>query len=198
VRVLVVAEAAGGTDPWWGDPVIAGGFLLLGAGLGFLFNWFSERRAARAKTKTRWDEELRQIAKSVVGAGTTIADLTSEHIALLAHDEVEKSSQRWDETGPRLERLRKRIEQHSIDLMLIGPEKVRDSGSRVAWAAVVVLGTLRECATSHTSRDEISGLIHEMNELRQSVWDFIDATRAHFGVESALRLVEKQVLDIGA
>jgi hypothetical protein len=44
--------------PWWGVPVVAGVFLVVGATLGFFFNWLLEGRRARREDQHKWDERL--------------------------------------------------------------------------------------------------------------------------------------------
>jgi len=52
--------------PWWGVPAIAGGFLILGAILGFLFNSINERRKEKREDSKKWNDELRLEAAQLV------------------------------------------------------------------------------------------------------------------------------------
>jgi len=57
------------TAPWWGVPVIAGSFLLLGTVVGFLFNRANEDRKAKRDRSLRWDDAIRgQCAEVIVAA----------------------------------------------------------------------------------------------------------------------------------
>ncbi len=52
--------------PWWGVPVVAGSFLIIGALLGFLFNWVLEGRKASRAEAIRWDADLRKYAAELI------------------------------------------------------------------------------------------------------------------------------------
>lgn len=58
------AEAA----PWWGVPVIAGAFLILGGAIGFWSNWRLEARKQTRAEALRWDADIRQYAAELLGA----------------------------------------------------------------------------------------------------------------------------------
>jgi hypothetical protein len=53
----VAAEA-----PWWGIPVVAGLFTLLGAALSQLVNYLIERGRRERQKAERWDQDLRECA----------------------------------------------------------------------------------------------------------------------------------------
>jgi len=54
--------------PWWGVPVIAGAFLILGAVLGFWSNWLLEARKQSRTEALRWDADIRQYSAELLGA----------------------------------------------------------------------------------------------------------------------------------
>ncbi|CAN7151616.1 hypothetical protein LJR044_002483 [Microbacterium foliorum] len=64
--LAIVAEAA--AAPWWGVPVVAGSFLLIGAALGFLFNWLLENRKQSRAEAIRWDSDIREYAADLISA----------------------------------------------------------------------------------------------------------------------------------
>lgn len=79
-----VADSAS-TAPWWGVPVIAGVFLLLGASLTFIYNTASERRrqsredrAEARKQAQRWDDQLRELAASAYTVVMKLEDAADE------------------------------------------------------------------------------------------------------------------------
>lgn len=49
------------TAPWWGVPVLAGGFTLLGVALSQLFTFLLEKTRAKRSEAQRWDADLRQL-----------------------------------------------------------------------------------------------------------------------------------------
>ncbi|MFJ9780146.1 hypothetical protein ACIRSS_11220 [Amycolatopsis sp. NPDC101161] len=54
-----LAPAAPGSAPWWGVPVIAGGFLLAGAVIAFLATSLSDRRRLNREDRRQWDRDIR-------------------------------------------------------------------------------------------------------------------------------------------
>ncbi|WP_148059134.1 hypothetical protein [Rathayibacter sp. PhB127] len=50
--------ATAGLAPWWGVPVVAGSFLILGAILGFVFNRVNESAKARREDSIRWTNNI--------------------------------------------------------------------------------------------------------------------------------------------
>lgn len=69
-----VSSAAPATPPWWGVPLLSGGFLVVGAVLGFLFNWLIERRKFRQTETVRWKSEIRQLVAEMIA----LADSTQK------------------------------------------------------------------------------------------------------------------------
>lgn len=54
--------------PWWGVPVIAGTFLLLGGVLSFLASRTNELAKQRRLESIRWDSDIRQLASEMISA----------------------------------------------------------------------------------------------------------------------------------
>jgi hypothetical protein len=52
--------------PWWGVPVLAGGFLVLGAILGFVFNSINDSRRARREDQNRWRDEVYRLGSEAL------------------------------------------------------------------------------------------------------------------------------------
>lgn len=46
------------TAPWWGVPLIAGGFLVVGAVLAFLATYITKNRELRRLDQARWDNDI--------------------------------------------------------------------------------------------------------------------------------------------
>lgn len=89
------ALVAASAQPWWGIPVIAGCFLLLGGALGavisFLSTRASDRRKAAREDEQRWDSEL------LARAGTMLSTLdilyeTNLHIQDSINDSITNGS----------------------------------------------------------------------------------------------------------
>jgi hypothetical protein len=65
------------TAPWWGVPVIAGGFLLIGAVLGFLFTSVADWRKHRREDRVQYRNLVLEVVIEVINAlnfmdGTTV------------------------------------------------------------------------------------------------------------------------------
>jgi hypothetical protein len=56
---LAPAAPVPGSAPWWGVPVIAGGFLLAGAVIAFVAISLSDRRRLKREDRRLWDREIR-------------------------------------------------------------------------------------------------------------------------------------------
>ncbi|WP_144268305.1 hypothetical protein [Demequina sp. NBRC 110055] len=56
----------GDAAPWWGVPVIAGGFLVLGAALGYWFNRLQDSRRAEREDVQRWDHRILELTTGVI------------------------------------------------------------------------------------------------------------------------------------
>lgn len=69
------ATAAVSTAPWWGVPVIAGSFLLLGAVLGFFFNRANDKSRAKREADARWLELVRTLSAAILAHAERIEDL---------------------------------------------------------------------------------------------------------------------------
>lgn len=63
---LLAQTAQGAQAPWWGVPVVAGVFLLLGGVLGFWSNWLLDGRKQKRSEYLRWDEDIRKYTSELV------------------------------------------------------------------------------------------------------------------------------------
>lgn len=70
---LLVDIMDGGSAPWWGVPVIAGVFLILGAAVGFWFNWQIESRKLSRIEAVRWDADIREYTAELISAERQLA-----------------------------------------------------------------------------------------------------------------------------
>jgi len=82
-EVLLSFESTIATPPpWWGVPVIAGSFLVLGAILGFLFNRANDKRKAKLEAAVRWHELVRTLSAAVFAHAAQIKELARENAEL--------------------------------------------------------------------------------------------------------------------
>jgi hypothetical protein len=61
-----------------GVPVIAGGFLIIGGLLTFLYSFIQERRGGRRESRLRWDDKIREFTAQLIAAIDAIDNL--EHV----------------------------------------------------------------------------------------------------------------------
>lgn len=166
---LACAEAASDVGaPWWGVPVVAGAFLLLGAILGFLFNWFLEGRKQKRELRARWDANLLDHTSAV----TTL----TKTLALAARDYHVFEKREFDEaTAPSAAKMHNAYGdlQRECDLLsLVAPPVVRDAAKKVmerAWPIVRL--------------KETDDLIEVYESLQDAADDLAAEVRKHFGIK---------------
>jgi hypothetical protein len=71
---LVVQIVGGEAAPWWGVPVIAGAFLLIGAVVAFLLNRSLEASKATREARTRWHTDVRSLGAEVLAIALQMTD----------------------------------------------------------------------------------------------------------------------------
>jgi hypothetical protein len=65
------AAAAVVSAPWWGAPILAGSFAVLGVLAGQLMSWASDQRKAKREDRLRWLTDRRHVYAAYL---TTLAD----------------------------------------------------------------------------------------------------------------------------
>jgi hypothetical protein len=82
--VTIIATTASVTAPWWGVPIIAGAFTVVGALIGQGSSYWLERRREHQRHRRRWDTELRDLSIQILEASDRLAgmDLTREKITI--------------------------------------------------------------------------------------------------------------------
>jgi hypothetical protein len=68
---MIAAEAAAGA-PWWGVPLIAGLFTILGVGAAQVVAWTMDKRKARREDERRWLQDRRQVYAAFLNAATKV------------------------------------------------------------------------------------------------------------------------------
>lgn len=73
----LLIEVVGGSDgaPWYGDAVVAGSFLLLGAILAFVFNLIQDKRRVKQERINALTEELVELAAEFIALGSKFSTL---------------------------------------------------------------------------------------------------------------------------
>lgn len=154
----MLIEIVGGEGaPWWGVPVVAGVFLLLGGVLGFWFNRVNEDRKEKAALSTRFLDQLLEVCAEQSGRTNEITNLNRKILA---------AAKEWDET--KLDELNELYETRNAEmdlllegswtLELIAPKPIRDASLHLLKMAMV------------------AALSHEPAKLEPALKDLTDAT----------------------
>ena len=69
------AAATAVAAPWWGVPVVAGTFLIVGAVLGFFFNRANENRKTAREDQLRWHDQVRQLSAEATAVARHVGEL---------------------------------------------------------------------------------------------------------------------------
>lgn len=178
VPSAVAAPAA----PWWGVPVVAGCFLIVGAVLGFFFNRLQDKHRADREKLQRWDQNVLGHTSRVV--------LLAERFITEAH-EHQHSERAMVEAGIAQMYAGQPVDPPSAPVTLA---RFMDTYEEM----VSELTSLRLIATSNI-RDKAQGVKDEVwqlmmttemadlyaceRTLRTSVASLEAAVRDHFGIE---------------
>ena len=168
--VQAAAEAA----PWWGVPVIAGAFLVIGALLGFLFNWIADARKAKREHTQRWHDEVRKLSVEAVAAARAVHEESVIEVGL--HEVPDPDDQPKADGEIALSRERAQAAYDKLlellgGMNLVAPDEVNNALSEMASKAFNV--KISQPYQASESRDE----------LRPAVTAFLVAVRKHLGVE---------------
>ncbi|WIB34418.1 hypothetical protein [Curtobacterium sp. MCSS17_005] len=179
-----VSEAvASPAAPWWGVPVVAGAFLIVGAILGFFFNRLQDKHRADREKLQRWDQNVLGHTSRVV--------LLAERFITEAH-EHELSTRTLAEAGiaqmqagkpidsppvpvPSLARFMDTYEEITSELTslrLVATSSIRDDAQHVkeeVWQLMMTRGYEKIYQREKTVRKAVSSLE--------------SAVRDHFGIE---------------
>lgn len=171
--LLLHTHAAGATEsaPWWGVPVVAGVFLLIGAVVAHQFNNRQEDRKAERSLAERYMDQRLEYCSNLLDAARTVKDILGKggtwpqvapefpHVS----DEVKAARSRIQEA------CREAMSSYS-SITLIAPETLRKPSRHV----VVSLMQARALNTSQQARDT-----HK--RLSATIQQFEAAARKHFG-----------------
>lgn len=117
--IQIVGESSA---PWWGVPVIAGCFLLLGAVLGFIFNRLNDRHRERREARTRWHDLVRELSAEIVTGADRVwklrQDISEAKINTLI--EVQEQSSKKAE----LHNVTKHLRDKTNELILLAPKEL--------------------------------------------------------------------------
>jgi len=159
--MLARATLGAATAPWWGVPIVAGAFTLVGVALSQLAGYFSDKRRVERDDLRRWDGELRQVVVRCSQILLAIEERTilswGEDASIEVDDRI--YHQRYTE-----------LLQALVELDLIAPVGVSEAAHAAAEAAT--------SAERWSSSEQ--ELFHRYVTARRN---FVNAIRTHLGVE---------------
>lgn len=176
----VPAAAAASSAPWWGVPVVAGGFLIIGAILGFYFNRLQDKHRADREKLQRWDQNVLDHTSRVVLLTERFITETHEHetavqVMALAGVAQMQAGQDIDSPFPHVPTLEQLMDTYETltseltSLRLIATSSIRDVAQTVkdeVWQLLMM-----------TDRADIRA---QEPKLRESVSSLETAVRKHF------------------
>ena len=174
---LLVEMVGGSSAPWWGVPVIAGGFLILGAALGFLFNWLIENRKAKAALRTRFVDQTLGFSSKVLSDASELRRHSLYLGASLGAEEHVKN--RASEQAQRLAYEEEMVRRTDLiiaglsSLTLITPKAIRDAGDKFGEAAME-LGWMNKATST-----DVTAALKQFEDTKNT---FEEAVRRLFGV----------------
>lgn len=176
-------EVVGGDGaPWWGVPVIAGGFLILGAVLGFFFNQLQDKRRAERERIQQWDKNLLDHASSAISLARQFISDAYDHetwMKGMAELQAEELRQGRPISPPPVEKptieammlTHAALTKEFSALQMIGPEAVRNAAVETQHYSSFVLEAMDEKEVSRAAK-----------QLAASLEPLEAAVRRHFQV----------------
>lgn len=180
----IAIEVVGGSSaPWWGVPVIAGGFLVLGTVLGYFFNRAQDLRAAKRERLQRWDENVlahsssvislvKRLRSAAIDARTVEDTLTQISIDQMKRGEAVPPPSPY---RPHLDELTGSFDAllRECDLLeLVAPPLIREATR-----------SLMDCAREVVSQDFEEEGFSASIALRDSADGLASTVRQHFGIK---------------
>lgn len=133
---LLEQAATVAAAPWWGVPVVAGSFLVIGAVLGFWFNRLQDDRKAKREHDQRWYEHVRSLSAEAVA-------LISEYISV-AHRVVERNETDENDDPDAVfapaQEVFNRLSAVYGQLTLVAPKELDDAMERIMNEALGLSG----------------------------------------------------------
>lgn len=171
--LVLLAQATGTTEsaPWWGVPVVAGTFLIIGGVLGHQFNKRQEdRKAERALSERYMDQRLEHCSNLLEEARAVKEKLGEAGVWPAEATPSSKVSEKVTVARDLIRGACKRAMSSYSSITLIAPETLR----KPARSVVVGMMYARILSTSQQARDT-------QKSLSAAIQQFEAAGRKHFG-----------------
>lgn len=170
------------TAPWWGVPVVAGSFLIVGALLGFWFNRLQDERKAKRDRAYQWDQKLLERASGAITLLRRLNGAAHDHdawmrtLSELAIDQMKRGDpvDPIPVEKPTLEALLDTFaafNEEFTTIQLLAPETVRHASVETYHYATFLMEARDTKEIQKAARD-----------LSTSSAAFEKAVRLHFGI----------------
>jgi len=157
--------------PWWGVPVVAGSFLLVGALLGFLFNRSNEDRKAKREADIRWHRDIRVLVAELLKVGDDHWDVSRRLMRRDANPHPEEDLDRA--LSEEIVRALNVLRMKKVEISLIAPETLDMKAMSYANLVLSADDTIEQ----GLPEDEVYDLI------LMGKYALIDALRAELKIE---------------
>ena len=171
--------------PWFGVPLIAGAFLVIGALLGFWFNWLLDGRNARRDQIRKWDTDIRELGSRALGAAAllpTELDLAADTAVLAMSNAIEKVKSSGGRATLSYRNVsspaHQELIQHCSALELVAPSSIKNSSQQLR----MVFNQLLRTAMASKGIPMPDLLPRTVSDLEGSASALQDAIREHFGL----------------
>lgn len=162
----ISVEIIGGSSaPWWGVPVIAGGFLLLGALLGFVLNRINEQSKQRREANTRWHDLIRELSAEIVTRSDQLWEMRFQRNQIISG--MENARQEFRSRTAEIDAVQVGLISKANELKLLAPSNVSDAAREIV-------------KLTFAGSKEGRNLMQEQEDLKQV---FMHAVRHHFEIE---------------
>lgn len=176
--VEIVGGGGGDAAPWWGVPVIAGGFLVVGAVLGFFFNRWNEDRKAKREDARRWHDEVRTLAAQIILSARAGEQAAGQmHNLYVRPKSTDPDDRKADIDAERQTMIHEisNVQKITAELRLVAPESVNKAARSVLAALIKV------------RFNTVASADHDASEARDNVRtraaEFTAAVRGYLGTK---------------
>ena len=160
--------------PWWGVPAIAGGFLVLGALLGFWFNKIQDDRKAKRELAARYMDQRLEHCSALLESARVVDDLLRSGICPSEAPEYPRASEKVSDARVVIREAGRRAMGSYSAITLIAPEELR-TPARVLVVRMMVGRILNTASEAREAHKALSG----------SIKRFEAAGRKHFGADES-------------
>ncbi|WP_439692678.1 hypothetical protein ACRQ4B_17575 [Curtobacterium sp. SP.BCo] len=172
--VVDLLDHASPTAPWWGVPVIAGIFLVVGAVVTFFATRSNDDRKANRDHQARWHDEIRGLSADAIAAAREVHQFSvdqSRFYSVPDPADQPDADKHIDAIQTQAEAEYAKLLHTQGGLNLVAPASITNALSEMVVAAhVVLIAVEREDSDARA-------------DLRPKIGAFIEANRKYLGIE---------------